>query len=179
MENLLAVVHALATQTRTEARTAEQYRDAFLGRFNALIRAEEASISGSEADLRTLVSMGLEAAGPNRWHVDDSPTVALKKLQITPFSLMLNELTTNAWKYGALSQPGGVIRVSWDIDRSLDTAVVKFHWQEENGPTVARPKVAGFGTSLIKASVERGLSGTAELHFGPAGFQVRVSFPIE
>lgn len=41
MKNLLAIVQALATQTKAEGRSGEQYRDAFLGRLEILIRTED------------------------------------------------------------------------------------------------------------------------------------------
>lgn len=43
MHNLMAVVRALAGQTRTAGRTGEEYRDVFLGRLEALARAQDAS----------------------------------------------------------------------------------------------------------------------------------------
>jgi PAS domain S-box-containing protein len=46
MKNLLALVRALATQTEVEGRSGEEYRDAFLGRFEAVLRAEESSLAG-------------------------------------------------------------------------------------------------------------------------------------
>ena len=47
MKNLLAVVRALATQTAVEGRSGAEYRDAFLGRFEAVVRAEDLAMPGS------------------------------------------------------------------------------------------------------------------------------------
>ena len=56
MRNLLAVVRALAGQTRTEGRTGEEYRDALLGPLGALVRAQDTVLTvGSEADLADLL----------------------------------------------------------------------------------------------------------------------------
>lgn len=41
MKNLLALVQAMARQTSAEGRSGKEYREAFLGRFNALVRAHE------------------------------------------------------------------------------------------------------------------------------------------
>jgi hypothetical protein len=51
MRNLLAVVRSLANQTRTEGRSAEDYRAAFLGRLETVLHAQE--FGGAEvADLQ-------------------------------------------------------------------------------------------------------------------------------
>jgi two-component sensor histidine kinase len=47
MKNLLAIVRALATQTPVEGRSSEEYRDAFLGRFEAVIRARTSPSPGA------------------------------------------------------------------------------------------------------------------------------------
>jgi hypothetical protein len=66
MRNLLAVVRALATQTAVEGRSGEEYREAFLGRFEALIRAEDFALAGSaDGDLSALVEQALAPCGPN------------------------------------------------------------------------------------------------------------------
>src|SRR5690606_12098849 len=41
MKNLLTVAQSLARNTTTKGRSAEQYRDAFMGRFSALIDAQD------------------------------------------------------------------------------------------------------------------------------------------
>ena len=59
--NLLATVEALARQTETEGRTAAAYRDAFLGRLGALVRAHEldggAELSFASEGLRAEITV--------------------------------------------------------------------------------------------------------------------------
>ncbi|WP_375161668.1 HWE histidine kinase domain-containing protein [Bradyrhizobium sp. RDT46] len=70
MKNLLGIVRSLANQTDVEGRTAKEYRDAFLGRFQAVAEAETIALAGSaEADLSALVEQSLKAAGPERYRV--------------------------------------------------------------------------------------------------------------
>jgi PAS domain-containing protein len=55
-KNLFALVQALANQTEAEGRTGAEYRDAFLGRFAALVRAQDLTASaGNGGDLAGLV----------------------------------------------------------------------------------------------------------------------------
>jgi len=48
VNNALAVVHAIAYQTPTEGRTAKEYRDAYLGRLDAFLSAENSSAGSAK-----------------------------------------------------------------------------------------------------------------------------------
>jgi two-component sensor histidine kinase len=180
MKNLLAIVRACATQTAVDGRSGEEYRDAFLGRFQAVIAAEDLALSGSaEADLSALVKQALEPAGPERCRVVPGPPVKVKKAQVVPISLILHELAANAWKYGALSKPGGVVHLTWSVAPEDGKSVLHLTWQEENGPPVIPPTRSGFGSRLIKYSAEQGLGGAVELNYDPAGLKAHVTVPVE
>ena len=179
MKNLFAVVRALASQTATEGRSGEQYRDAFLGRFEAVVRAEDLALSDSPGDLGALVQQAVGPAGSARCHIEAGPPVRLERSQVTPFSLILHELVVNALKYGALSQGHGVVHVTWDVADDADGRVLHLTWQEKEGPPVAPPRRAGFGTKLIQYSAEQGLGGRAELDFARNGLRVDVTAPVQ
>jgi PAS domain S-box-containing protein len=179
MKNLLAIVRALATQTEVEGRSGEEYRDAFLGRFEVVLRAEDISLAGDvETDLSVLIGQALEAAGPNRSRIVPGPPVSLKREQIAPMSLILHELATNAFKHGALSTAQGVVHLTWRVATEGGQSALHLHWKEENGPTVTSPKASGFGARLIQFSAAQSLSGSAELRFDPGGLQVRLTAPL-
>ena len=109
MKNLLAVVRALATQTQAEGRTGEEYRNAFMGRFEALVEAQNFSLSDhTEIDLSTLVRTALRSVAGERARIE-GPPVTIPAPQVMAVSMILHELTTNAFKYGALSVPEGVL----------------------------------------------------------------------
>jgi len=79
------------------------------------------------------------------------PSIVLPPQMAQNFTLVLHELATNSAKHGALSSTGGKIAVSWTVERSHSSFVLKFKWQESEGPPVAAPTQHGFGTQLIKA----------------------------
>ena len=178
MKNLLAVVRALATQTEVEGRSGEEYRDAFLGRFEAVGRAEDISAGNAETDLGVLIGQALEPIGPSRTRIDPGPPVFLTREQIVPMSLILHELATNAFKYGALSTAQGVVHLKWRVATEAGRTALHLHWKEENGPPVTPPNGSGFGTRLIQFSAAQFLGGLAELRFEPGGLQVRVTAPL-
>jgi two-component sensor histidine kinase len=180
MKNLLAIVRALATQTAVEGRSGEEYRDAFLRRFEAVIRAEDLALAGSaEGDLTALIAQAVGSAGPARCRVDPGPPIRLKKSQLVPMSLILHELVANAWKYGAFSKPGGVAHLTWSVAPEGDRSVLRLTWREENGPPVTPPTHSGFGSRLIEYSAKQGLGGNAELKYEPTGLRVHVTAPME
>jgi two-component sensor histidine kinase len=180
MKNLLAIVRAIATQTTAEGRSGEEYRKTFLGRFEAVIRAEELALAGStQDDLSALVEQALAPAGPERYRVDPGPPVRLKRSQVVPISLILHELVANAWKYGALSRAGGRANLTWSVASEGGKSLLHLTWNEENGPPVVPPTHSGFGSRLIQFSAEHGLGGTAELNYAPTGLRVHVTAPME
>ncbi|WP_338121036.1 HWE histidine kinase domain-containing protein [Bradyrhizobium yuanmingense] len=132
MKNLLGIVRSLANQTEVEGRSAKEFRDAFLGRFQAVAEAEAHALASSgEADLSALVEQSLQGAGPERYRVTAGPAVRLKSRQVMPLSLILHELVTNAWKYGAFSKPGGLVHLNWRILDEQGKAVLHIDWREE------------------------------------------------
>ncbi|HET7887835.1 MAG TPA: HWE histidine kinase domain-containing protein, partial [Bradyrhizobium sp.] len=172
MKNLLAMVRSLANQTDVEGKSAEEYRDDFLGRFQAVAEAETLALaSAAPADQSTLIEQALKSASPEQYRVVPGPPVSLKQPQILPVSLILHELVTNAWKYGAFSKPGGLVHLTWGIERDGKT-VLHIDWREENGPPVAAPTRTGFGSRLIELSAAQGLGGTVERKYEPTGLRV-------
>ncbi|RXH25798.1 histidine kinase [Bradyrhizobium nanningense] len=180
MKNLLGIVRSLASQTDVEGRSAKEYRDAFLGRFQAVAEAEKLALASSDqADLSTLVEQALQPAGAERYRIVPGPPVALKQPQVLPISLILHELVTNAWKYGAFSKTGGLVHLTWDIVKKDGKPVLQIDWREENGPPVTPPIRTGFGSKLIDLSAVQGLRGTAELKYEPTGLRAHITAPVD
>jgi two-component sensor histidine kinase len=95
--------------------------------------------------------------GPDDLWLDSTKSIAV--------AMVLHELATNAVKYGALSNGGGRVTISWEgclADR------VKLVWQENGGPMVSPPKQKGFGSHLIERAFGSQL-GSASLVFSPQG----------
>ena len=178
MKNLLAVIQGMARQTAVEGRSGQEYRDTFLGRFNALVAAQDIAFSeNGEIELQELLERTLEpyAADPKVIAIEEGPTVALAPGQIMPVSLILHELATNAVKHGALSMPQGQIRIHWDVEEENGRRV-RLLWHER-GPRVRPPAAPGFGTHLIEFTITRELGGRMELNYLPAGLKLEIVFP--
>jgi two-component sensor histidine kinase len=178
MVNLIAVLKAIVRRTQVEGRTGEEYRDAVLGRIEAVLAAQEfVSDSNANPELASLVSQSLEGTAGSRAIIVPGPQVHLASFQILPATMILHELVTNAFKYGALSNETGVIRVSWQTELQDGRMHLLLDWKEEKGPAVAKPSRRGFGTHLIDVSA-RAEGGCAVIDFDPAGLHAQIALPV-
>lgn len=180
MKNLLTLVRALAHQIPADGRSGPEYREAFLGRFEAILNAQDLSVFGQgEPDLATLITRMLEPVEPSRVMINQGPSVALTARQVLPITMIVHELVTNAVKYGALSEGHGQVSVSWDIAGEDSGRIAQIDWREEGGPAVIAPHKSGFGSNLIQFSAKTSLGGVAELNYEPDGLRARISFPLK
>jgi two-component system CheB/CheR fusion protein len=177
VKNTLTVVQAIATQTM-RGHVDGEFVERFSGRLSALAAAHSLLVQSEwkGADLGALARAQLEAHtldNPGRVRFEGDP-VLLPADMATPFGLVVHELATNAAKYGALSQPGGVVHVNWTLASRNEKPVVRIVWREEGGPPARRPHT-GFGTSLI----ERGIPGaTVNNDFTSSGLVCTIEAPL-
>lgn len=178
MKNLLGIVRAMAIQTETAGRSAEQYRDVFLGRLETVVAAQQFLLADSSGTyLEDLIPQVLKLADPSRVILGVSPSVRLENSQIQPIAMMINELATNAIKYGALSNDNGVIQIQWDELIKPSGRKLQITWKEEAGPPVAQPEYQGFGTRMIDYNCAA-QSGIASFDFASSGLKVILELPI-
>lgn len=179
MRNLLGLMQSLVRQTRIEGRSVEEYRDAVMGRFTALVEAEEIAFGGEGGsglkEVLDRVFAPFQGDG-SAIVIEPGPAVVLSPRTITALSLILHELATNAVKYGALSKPGGEVRVSCFPENGH--ASLRLKWCESGGPPVEAPTVFGFGTQLIGSTITYSLRGQLEQDYAPDGFRAEIVFPI-
>jgi PAS domain S-box-containing protein len=172
--NALAVVQAIVRLTR--AKTVDAYVAAVEGRIQAVSRAHmllsESRWQG--ADLGKLVD---EELGPYRTGEDRRITATGANILLHPataqaLALAVHELATNAAKHGALSSTGRV-RLNWE----LGPGSLVLHWAEIGGPAVEAPASQGYGTRVIRASIERQLGGRAVFDWQREGLHCTMSIP--
>lgn len=178
MKNLLAVVRAMVSQTRTDGLSADQYQETVLGRLGGLAIAHDLTMDESEAvDFETLARRVL-APFADRISFRPGPAVSLHKDQVQPLGLSLHELATNAAKYGSLSVAEGTISLSWDRQDQAEQRELSIVWLEENGPAVTPPDHEGFGAGLIKHSVVYDMNGDLDTSFERQGLKACIRLPI-
>lgn len=186
-KNALAVVAAAVRLTPRQ--DPEAFARAVEGRVRALARAHGLLAEGrwSGADLRTLAEGELAVfltpadpqpgeAAPPRAELA-GPPVRLRAEAVQAISMALHELATNATKHGALSAPGGVVRLGWEVDAVA--GLLRLSWTEQGGPPIeVPPQRRGFGSRVLEATVREQLGGQVACRWSPEGLACTMAVPI-
>ena len=94
-------------------------------------------------------------------------------------AMVLQELATNAVKYGSLSTSHGKVKVTWDCRDGADGAArVAIAWHETGGPPTAEPSQTSYGVNLIRNLIAHELGGKVELVFAPEGLRCDIEIPL-
>lgn len=172
MKNTMAMVGAIANQTFRTAATKEDARTIFDARLRALNQAHDVLIASSwvSAPMAIVVEGALRPYMTSEACIATSgPAVDLTAKQALALSLALHELATNATKYGALSMPGGTIRVAWACIAYGDAPTLRFSWTESGGPIVSPPLRRGFGSRLIESALSSDFGSSVKVDYLPEG----------
>lgn len=180
-KNLLAVVQSVVQLTRAD--TIEAFVDSISGRIAALSRAHSL-LADSRWDGAELAAIVREELAPFAALRDERVLIAGAPLQLKPdaaqtLALVVHELATNAAKYGSLSTEAGRLGVQWTLDEgAAQTVWLNLLWVENGGPPVSAPEGLGFGSTIIKTSIERQLRGRLTKSWRPEGLFCEVSVPV-
>jgi two-component sensor histidine kinase len=182
VKNTLATVQSIASQTLRNTPSITAARPALEERLFALSRAHDV-LTRENWEGAGLIEIVWEALAPyrhereNRLHLE-GPDVRLSPRMALATAMALQELATNAVKYGALSDAGGQVRIAWGVTRENGGQRLHLTWSESGGPPVKPPQRRGFGTRLIERSLAQDLSGTVEIEFAPTGVVCTVNAPL-
>jgi PAS domain S-box-containing protein len=170
VKNTLATVQSIARASLSSATTLRGYADAFEQRLIALSRAYNLLTENNweGADLATIARRTLAPFASQGRTSLSGPSVALTPKLTLAMSAAIQELSTNAAKYGALSVEQGRIDVSWAREND---GTVSFQWTERDGPVVEKPTRRGFGTRLIQDILAAESGWTVALDYFPAGLR--------
>jgi two-component sensor histidine kinase len=180
IKNTLATVTAIASQSLRNVPGAEHAQQAIEGRLLALGRAHDLLLQAqwSSADLGKIVRGATEAFdNPDMPKFTIAgPDVRMTSGAVIAVAMTLNELCTNATKFGALSVPGGRIDIAWTLDSKTHRLQLK--WTEKNGPEVRAPDKRSFGTRLVE-TLGRQLKGDVRLTYERGGFVYIFDVPLQ
>lgn len=176
LKNILSVVQSIVSQTMRHATTMEAAQKGVAARLDALGRAQDVLMSGEadSAGLHRLIEITVEQFmdGPGRIEVQ-GPDVRIGAMAALNLTLMVNELATNAVKYGALSVPNGQVSISWQVSGA--PLMLDLRWVERGGPLVIPPTRKGFGSRLTERSL---VGGQSEVVYAPDGLVFILEVPL-
>lgn len=178
VKNTLATVMAITSLTLRKADSIEQAREAIDNRLLALGRVHDLLLrvnwsSTPFLDIVKTTIVPFDDFG-DRFHID-APQFDVSPAGVLPLSMVLNELCTNALKYGALSDHAGRVAISAFVDRPQEQ--FRLRWDESGGPPVIPPKRRGFGSQLIEGIVKQ-LQGDTSVAYEPTGVACMIAIPL-
>lgn len=182
IKNILASVTSIFQMTRRGASTVEELAADFTGRLHALSNVHTAvfEAGGEEVSLLSVIAMTVapyNGDGLGRIKAD-GPDVLISPTSATTIALCLHELTTNAIKYGALSQKDGRVDVAWSISEEA-SPVFSMNWVETGGPKVVEPTRQGYGTKYVRSALGSLFGSAPEIIFAAQGLLCRAAGPLE
>jgi PAS domain S-box-containing protein len=182
VKNTLATIQSLAKQTARHAPDTETFIRNFESRLQSLAQAHDllSKRYWQDAPLDALVRDILAPLIGDAEQIDFSgPAIPVSPRVALCLTMTLNELATNAVKYGALSVPSGRLSVYWTLDETASPPMLNMEWKEKDGPSVRPPTRRGFGSRLMERCIERDLGGKFDLVFDTKGLACKISVGVE
>lgn len=181
VKNLFALVNTMIRFGAKSATDKDDFSRSLSGRLRALasahqlVLAREATSGPSEFDriIRSVIAPHQSEDG-HRFDLEGS-VMPIKPESISGLALVINELATNAIKYGALASDEGRVAISWRAENDC----LSVHWEERGGaPVEAAPERVGFGSRLLDTTIVRQFGGTFSHDWRREGVVVSISLPL-
>jgi two-component sensor histidine kinase len=175
VKNTLSAVQAIVSRT-LRVSPSENARAAIENRLSALSHAHNilSSRSWESASITDIVQGVVDP------HTDGRMTARGPQLRLSPraaiaVAMILNELATNAVKYGALATQGGMIHLLWSV---MGERRLHLEWRESADKPISVPTRTGYGTDFIHRAVTHELGGQVTIEYRPEGLFCAIEFPL-
>jgi PAS domain S-box-containing protein len=179
VKNNLASVISIARQTASASDSLKQFQSSFEARIQGLVLSHntltEHKWKGVPLDTfmaRVIAPFTINRSDQLRLH---GPPINLPPELVSPLGMSLNELATNAFKYGALSTAAGTIEIAWELHRGSSIII---RWNESHGPRIESAGTPHMGMNLMRGLLEYQLGGHIDFDFNPDGLKVLITIPL-
>ncbi len=182
LKNLITIIDSLAKSSRPPERdpAVEAFLGRYLGRLHALSAAGDLALANNYTTMqiedvaRATLAPFLEK--DSQRITFGGPRLELSEATGGGLAMGLNELATNAIKYGALSVPQGRVSFTWSVAPEAGGERVTMEWRESGGPPPAAPNKKGYGARVIEFIVSRESQGAVDVSYAPEGYACRITF---
>ena len=180
-KNLLGLVQAIVS--RTAGAHSGEFVAAVSERIHSLAASQDLLVKSQWQGVDLMALALLQLA-----HFQDligrritlaGPPLRLSATAAQAIGMALHELSTNAAKYGALSNDSGQVAIAWSRQDGEGGGSFHLSWTERGGPTVATPSRHGFGTTIITVVPRRQLGCEVTLDFAPEGLMWHLECPVD
>lgn len=177
VRNILGLISSIVSQTSSDKNEVEDFRDILNGRIQTLAVAQS-TLTKNNWDylpLTDLIETSLSAYRQDKLDISvDKTDVTLSPKAFTTVALVIHELTTNAVKYGALSNPQSKLMISISNTAHNNLKIV---WEEKGIYIAEWPRRRGFGSSIIERSIPFDLNGEVSVDFSKDSLCVEMLIP--
>jgi len=120
--NTFAIVQSIVVQSLRSANSPTEASEAITHRISSLARSHDVILSdlGNSPQLKVLLEDMIALFGGRRFQID-LPAVKISSRGAASLALVINELATNAVKYGSVSVPSDLKKISGKGNLSLST----------------------------------------------------------
>ena len=172
VKNMLAIVQSIAHSSFASAD-----RDAYEGFERRLMSLGSVHDSLTRqqwlgAQLEELIECQIASFGQERFRLSGQCVLVEPRIA-QPLAMTLHELTTNAVKYGALSNDTGTIDIGCATEIEANREWLTLTWTEQGGPPPRQPERDGFGLKLIKRALSGDRGSDVDHQFAPDGVRFR------
>jgi two-component sensor histidine kinase len=183
IRNTLSVVQAIVSQSLRNTPDVLEARRAIDARLSAMANAHDllTRTNWSAASIRQVAEASFRpVAGALDRITVEGPDIDMAPRAALALAMALHELSTNAAKYGALSQHDGMVSVRWQLGPASQgsAAPVELTWHERGGPAVEAPTRRGFGSQLLTRILPATMGGTAKVDYLPDGLRWTLSTTV-
>jgi PAS domain S-box-containing protein len=164
-KNLLSNVIAMVNLS--QEKSSEALKETIIGRVGALANVCSLFVATRwiGAELSAIATQELAPYFEEKRVLIEGPQILLEPSVAQAIAVTLHELSTNAAKYGALSQLNGQVRLEWSDPAD---GQLRLRWTETGGPDVQEPSRKGVGSRIIEAMITQ-LKGEARFNWRKDG----------
>jgi two-component system CheB/CheR fusion protein len=185
--NLIGVIMAIVNRGAAAGQTADEFKASLGERLMALSRVQGLLSRRPAADgvaFNDLLESELSThSGQDGGAVTfDGPNdVVVRSVTVQALAMALHELTTNAMKYGALSQKNGRLNIRWSAAAEKGLPWINIDWKE-TGIDTTRPAVrkpgGGSGRRLIEEALPYQFGARTTFAIEPDGLHCTIALPL-
>lgn len=173
VKNNMAIVTAIAGQTRKYTTNLQDFFEGFNGRMQALAAAHDlvAEAKWEDTNLYSLLTSVLKPFDLKHRFNLTGPTCLIPAEFTSTLGIVFHELTTNAIKYGALTTPDGSVDISWECNT---LTALSLDWVENGTNDIKPPTRKGFGSVMIERTITKNFGGRLNMEYTPIGLRYHI-----
>lgn len=179
VSNMFSVARALTSIVAREATSTPAFAEDLARRFGVLHEATTLATRSQKSDQGHVHLKDLAQRILSPYHQGYNIAVAIDEGVVVgseytnDYAMIFHELATNSAKYGALSGSGAV-----RVEGSMTGGTIRLTWREGGAdPGAVKGEGTGFGSRLLKQTIERSLRGRFSRTIDGDGLRFEMSVP--